>query len=136
MTAAWVGTEWHVLNRGKCRRYVVNRSVTKESSVTQVECAELGTAEPSCVRQDGLEYGLQLAGRTRDNAQDLRGGGLLLQRFTQLVEQAGILNGDDGLRGEVLDQLDLLVRERPDFLPVDDNAADQLVVLEHGHGDI
>ena len=38
------------------------------------------------------------------------------ERFAQLVEQARVLDRDDGLGGEVLDQLDLLVGERPDFL--------------------
>jgi hypothetical protein len=28
------------------------------------------------------------------------GGGLLLQRFAQLVEQPGVFDGDDGLVGE------------------------------------
>jgi hypothetical protein len=37
----------------------------------------------------------------------------LLQRFAELVEQAGVLDGDDGLAGEARHQLDLLVRERP-----------------------
>ena len=36
----------------------------------------------------------------------------------QLVEQARVLDRDDGLVGEVLDQLDLLVSERPDLLAV------------------
>ena len=73
--------------------------------------------------------------------QHLRGRGLLLQRLgeivgalTQLVEQAGVLDGDDGLLGEVRDKLDLLVGERPDFRAVDADRADQLVVLEHRHG--
>ena len=51
--------------------------------------------------------------------------------FAQLVEQTRILDGDDGLRGEVLDQLDLLVGERADFLAIDVDAADQFVVFEH-----
>ena len=34
---------------------------------------------------------------------------LLLKRFAQLAEQAGVLDSDDGLRGEVLNQFDLLV---------------------------
>ena len=55
--------------------------------------------------------------------------------FAQLVEQAGVLDGDDGLGGEVRDQLDLLVGERPDLLAVDDDGADQLVVLEHRTAD-
>ena len=53
--------------------------------------------------------------------------------LAQLVEQARVLDGDDGLGGEVRDQLDLLVGERPDLLAVDDDGADQLVVLEHRH---
>ena len=47
--------------------------------------------------------------------------------LAQLVEQPRVLDGDDGLRGEVLHQLDLLVGERPDFLAVDGDGADQLV---------
>ena len=55
-----------------------------------------------------------------------RGRGLLLQRFgeivgalAQFVEQPRVLDGDDGLRGEVLHQRDLLVGERPHLLAVD-----------------
>ncbi len=69
-----------------------------------------------------------------------RGRGLLLQRLgeivgalAQLVEQPRVLDGDDGLRGEVLDQLDLLFGERPNLLPIDGDEADDLVVFEHRH---
>ena len=72
--------------------------------------------------------------------QHLRGRGLLLQRLgeivgalAQLVEQPRVLDGDDGLGGEVLHQLDLLVGERPHLLAVDGDGADQFVVLEHRH---
>ena len=57
-----------------------------------------------------------------------------LKGFPQLVEQPGVLDGDDGLAGEVLDQRDLLVGERADFLAIDINAANQLVVLDHRNG--
>ena len=74
--------------------------------------------------------------------QHLGGRGLLLQRLgevvgalAQFVEQPRVLDGDDGLRGEVLDQLDLLVGERPHLLAVDRDGADQPVVLEHRHTD-
>ena len=40
----------------------------------------------------------------------------------------------DGLGSKVLYQFDLLVGEWPDFRAVDDNRADQIVVLEHRHG--
>ena len=55
-----------------------------------------------------------------------RGRGLLLQRLAQiigalaqLVEQPRVLDGDDGLGGEVLHQLDLLVGEWADLLAID-----------------
>jgi hypothetical protein len=51
----------------------------------------------------------------------------------QFLEQPCVLDSDDRLVGEILDQLDLLVGERPDFLAVNDNRADQLVFLEHRH---
>ena len=60
-----------------------------------------------------IEHRLQIEGRAADDLEHVGGGGLLLQRLAQLVEQAGVLDGDDGLRGEVLDQLDLLVGEWP-----------------------
>ena len=84
------------------RRYVVECDVAKCVSIVQAQGAELGVAEPCCVRQHGLEHGLELAGRTGDDAQHLGRGGLLLQRFAQLVEQPRVLDGDDRLRGEVL----------------------------------
>ncbi len=51
--------------------------------------------------------------------------------FAQLVEQPCILDGDDGLSGKVLHQRDLLVGEGADLLAVNDDGADQLILLEH-----
>ena len=47
------------------------------------------------------------------------GCSLLLQRFAQFVEQPRVLDGDDRLRGEVLDELDLLFGKGPHFLTID-----------------
>ena len=63
-----------------------------------------------------VEHGLQIEGRATDDLEHVGGGGLLLQRFAQLVEQPGVLDGDDGLGGEIGHQLDLLVGERADLL--------------------
>ena len=51
-----------------------------------------------------IEHRLQIEGRAADDLEHVGGGGLLLQRFAQLVEQAGVLDRDDGLVGEVLSQ--------------------------------
>ena len=56
---------------------------------------------------------------------------LLSERFAQLAEKPRVLNRDHGLRGEVAEQIDLLIREWLDFLPIDYNGADELVVLQH-----
>src|SRR5262249_37978052 len=75
-------------------------------------------AQPRCRLDERLEHRLQIEGRAADDLEYVRGGGLLLQRLAQFVEQASILDGNDGLRGEVLDQIYLLVGERPDLLVV------------------
>jgi hypothetical protein len=55
----------------------------------------------------------------------------LLQRFAQLVEQARVLDRDDGLFRKVANKLDLFVGERPDFLPCEIDGSDQLILFEH-----
>src|SRR5262249_56508901 len=66
-----------------------------------------------CGRVDkGIEHGLQIEGRATDDLEHVGGRGLLLQRLAQLVEQPGILDGDDGLVGKILDQLELLFGKR------------------------
>ena len=45
-------------------------------------------------------------------------------------EQPRVLDGDHGLRGEVLHQLDLLVGEGEDFLAIHSERTDQFVVLQ------
>ena len=50
--------------------------------------------------------------------------------FAQLVEQPRVLDSNDGLRGEVSQQVDLLVGERTDFLAVDDQRTNCIFVPE------
>ena len=51
--------------------------------------------------------------------------------LAQFVKQPRVFDGDDHLACKVLDQLDLFVGERAYLLPVDDDNADQPVVIEH-----
>src|SRR5262249_22491011 len=73
-----------------------------------------------------LQHRLEVKGRAADDLEHVGGGGLLLQRFAQLVEQARVLDGDDGLGGKILHQLDLLVGEGQYLLAVDADRADQV----------
>src|SRR6516164_7875686 len=78
-----------------------------------------------------IEHRLQVERRTADDLEHVGGRGLLLQRLAQLVQQARVLDGNDGLVGEALDQLYLLVGEWADLLAVDNDSARQLGFLQH-----
>ena len=81
----------------------------------------------------GLQHRPQIERRTADDLEHVGGGGLLLQRFAQLAEQPRVLDRDHRLRGEILDQFDLLVGEWLNLLPIHIDGADKLVVFEHWH---
>jgi hypothetical protein len=73
--------------------------------------------------------------RAADNLEHVCGRSLLLQRLSKLAEQPRIFDGDDGLGGEILHQLDLFVGEGPNLLTVDDDGANQRILFEHWHDD-
>ena len=93
----------------------------------------LGIAQPRRRLHQRIEHSLQVEGRTADDLQHICGGGLLLQRFAQLVEQTGVLDSDDGLRGEVLDQLDLLFGECKYLLTIDRNCTNEVELSDQRH---
>src|SRR5215471_16685932 len=66
---------------------------------TYVHCVRLTQAGRRL--DERIEHGLQIERRAADDFEHIGGGGLLLQRFSQLVEQPRVPDGDDGLRGEV-----------------------------------
>src|SRR3974390_650089 len=109
----------------------VESGVPKTIAIAQPHCTVTRSTEPRRIREHSVEHLLQLAGRACDSLQYFRRRGLLLERFTQRVEQSRVLNGDDGLRGKVLDQFDLLVGKWTDLLAVNDYGADELFVSEH-----
>ena len=88
-----------------------------------------------------MKHRLQITGRAGDDLKDLRGRSLLLQRFSeiiralaQLVEQPRVLDGDGCLIGEGLNEINLVVGERPDLLQVINyHDAQQLVAFEYRH---
>src|SRR5262245_29606019 len=84
-------------------------------------------AEPRCRLTKRVKHGLQIKGRAAYDFEYVCGGGLLLQGFTQRVEQPRVLDSNDRLGGEVLHQLNLLSGERLDFLAVNSDDADNFV---------
>src|SRR5687768_13895541 len=107
--------------------------VMDELTVKGVYAAERRAAERSEATRDGGEDRLEICGRARNDTQYLRGCGLPLQRLLGLVEQARVLDRDDGLIGEGAHEVDLLLREGPDFRAANRDAAQHLPMLEHRH---
>src|SRR5262245_34150421 len=85
---------------------------------------KLRLANTRGIRQHGLEHWLKRTGRAADHLEHVGCCGLLLERFTQLVKQARILDGDDGLGSEVLQQRDLSVGEWPNLHPTNQDCSD------------
>jgi hypothetical protein len=115
---------------------LVVRHKVDELSIAAIDGAEHALTELSGVFDDRFEHWLRIEGRAADDVKHFRSGGLLLERFAQLVEQAGVLDGDHGLGGEICHQLNLLVREGANFLTKDDDGSNQVIVLKHRHSDV
>src|SRR5262249_40374927 len=116
-------------------RGIVQSDVPEYMAFVEQQVAEAGLADANGVLKHSLERWLQFAGRAADHLEHVGGRGLLLQGFAQLVEQAAILDGDDGLVGEVRHQLDLLVGEWANLLAIDGDHAKQRIFLEHRHAE-
>src|SRR5262249_28814501 len=132
--AAWAWSEFSISRRHAAHCSGANRAVGFEPK----QNPEFRFANSRSVRQHGLENGIELAGRRTDYAEHFRCRGLLLQRLAQIaralaqfVQYARVLDGDDGLRGEVLYQRNLLLGERAYLFAIDRDDADCLAILEH-----
>src|SRR5713101_6228485 len=91
-------------------------AIVKENGAVQT------VAQANRALNDRIENRLHIARRARNDPQDLAGGGLPTERLRQvavaglqLLEQAHVLDGDDGLVGEGLEQRDLTFREAPNL---------------------
>src|SRR3954470_14678078 len=84
-TASRIRDKWSTLQElGKRRRYAEHRSGLDKVIVETEKHSEIGFANSRRPLQHGLEYGLELAGRTRDDAEHLGGRRQLLPRLGQL----------------------------------------------------
>src|SRR6516162_11569148 len=98
--------------------------------MTAWSASQRRTADSTSVLSTALRSNVE-----RDDLEHIGGGGLLLQRFAQLVEQPPILNGNHSLGGEIGDERNLFVGERPDLLTIDGNNANKFIIPEHRHVD-
>ena len=100
---------------GECpqlRRDVVGGHDSQNLTVEAEDQRAFGLAQPDRVLGQRLENRLEIEGGAPDHLEQLAGRRLLLERhpqlavaFLQLLEQADVLDGDDGLVGEGLEHL-------------------------------
>src|SRR5262245_50107156 len=130
-TAA-AGTNWILSNeRFKFWRCIISNDTPQHLAIEAEDKSPIGSTKPYRTFGNGFEDRLQIERRPTDDLKHIGGGSLLLKGFTQLVEQSRVLDGDDGLGGKILYQVDLLIREGENFLAINANHTDHLVVLQH-----
>src|SRR5262249_21555002 len=109
-------------------REAITRRDAIDVAVTEEDGGPFSLAK-SCRRLGkSVQHHLKIERRSANDFEHIGGGCLLLQRFTQLVQQPCVLDGDDGLVSESLDDFDLLLSERLDPLPRKAHHADRLAL--------
>src|SRR5215475_3561377 len=100
-TAA-AGTNWILPNeRFKFWRRIISNNTPQHLAIEAEDKSPIGSAKPYRTFGNGLEDRLQIERRPTDDLKHVGSSSLLLQRFAQLIEQPRVLDGDDGLSGEV-----------------------------------
>src|SRR5262249_4439116 len=92
-------------------------------------------AQPGGPLDKRVEHCLEIEGRAADHVEHVGGGGLLLQRFAQLVEQPRVLDGDDGLVGEGCQKSDVILLERSHLGPANYDSAERTTFPYQGHAE-
>src|SRR5262249_18007896 len=114
-------------------RVTVSLSEEEHSILLPTYRGVVGAAKAAGRFNERLQHRLEIEGGAADHLEHVGGGGLLLERLPQLVQQPDVLDGDDGLRGEILDQIYLLIVEGSDLLAIDSDRTNQVIPLEHWH---
>src|SRR5215831_6420771 len=91
----------------------------------------VGITQLSSRSHQSVKHRLKVESRTTDDLEHVGGGSLLLQGLAQFIEQSRVLDGDNGLRGEVGKQLNLFIGELTHFSPIDSNCSEVLPLFQH-----
>jgi hypothetical protein len=87
---------------------VLRRPDSSNPAGDELNDGYVGPAESRGRLDQCIEHRLQVEGGAADDLEHVGGGGLLLERFAQLLEQPHVLDGDDSLLGEIAEKLDCL----------------------------
>src|SRR5215831_9459965 len=107
----------------------------KPAHVAELSPAELGSG--LCYR---IEHRLEISGRSANDTEHIADCGLIFERLLKLplarllrLEQPRVLDGDDGLVGEGLYEVDLSLCERPHRRVRERDDADDLATVQQRH---
>src|SRR6185295_7523743 len=101
----------------------------EERAVKPQQAAERRLAQVQRLFEERLEYRREVTRRGIDDLQYLGCGDLLRESFARLGQEPSILDRDYRLCGEIFRQSDLSFRKRPNFPPIKDQNAQNLIVL-------
>ena len=102
--------------------------------LAKVDESAFGFAQPGRRLDQSVENRLQVERRAADDLENIGGGGLLLERLTQLLQQTRIFDRDHRLVGKRLHQLDLPGAERARFSTLQGEDADNGPLPHQRHG--
>src|SRR5262245_2660670 len=86
-----------------------SRGGREREAVARQHYCQLTSERTQGRADDGIKYWLDACGRAADDPQDISSGGLAAHSRLGLIEQPRVLDGDDGLVGEGLEQLDVVL---------------------------
>ncbi|MGB7670831.1 MAG: hypothetical protein WBM31_07100, partial [Pseudolabrys sp.] len=93
-------------------RIVIVSHTLIDFTVTAKQLTTFRLAQANSRLDQRIEHRLQIERRATDDLEHVGCGRLLLEGFTQLIQQARILDGDDGLGSKSRYQIDLLLGKR------------------------
>ncbi len=102
-------------------RDTIRRNGAEDLAIEHPHQAEVELAQADRPFEHRVEHRPEIAGRGVNDPQDLGGRGLLIERLACLGDEPRIFHRDHRLGGEIFEQSDLFIRERPNFLAVDGN---------------
>ena len=118
-------------------------SVMDQGAVELEHVGAVSLAQAGRATTDGVEHRSHVRLRPIDDGEHVGGGAFALQSLgeiaiacRELVEHAGVLDGDAGLLGEGLDELDLAVREGLDLTAPASDDTDGHAVLEDRNAEV
>ena len=118
---------------GASRDRPIARDFSKPSAFKLHSNTCIGRSTNSgCVLSYSIQHRLDIRRRASDDAQNLAGRGLLLQRLGEFLEQPHVLNGDDRLVSEGFEQLDLGRREGAHFCATCEQSSNEFPLLKKG----